>query len=157
MKVRRDISSIPHRSANETWQRIVDLVTRDGSKDAQQLKAAAGVMGSIITDEHPASRPIILEGVGPQLRLYCRYGMSAIEAGSAVDALTWNPTAGDWMMHVPCDAENIGWLKASLAVTAPRIKVFDVAEADRAEEEEGQAAARAGTEIAVDWNFGGQL
>ena len=27
MRVRRDISSIPHRSAGETWQRIIDLVT----------------------------------------------------------------------------------------------------------------------------------
>jgi hypothetical protein len=156
MRVRRDISSIPHRSASETWQRILDLVTGDRSKDAQQLSAAGGVMGSIITDEHPASRPVILEGVGPQLRLYCRYGMSAIEAGNAVDALTWNPTAGDWTMHVPCDAENIGWVKALLAAAAPRIKVFDVAEADRAEEEEGGSAARAGAEITVDWNFRGR-
>jgi hypothetical protein len=156
MRVRRDISSIPHRSASETWQRIIDLVTGPGSKDAQQLKAAAGVMASIITDEHPASRAIILEGVGPQLRIYCRYGMNAIEAGSAVDPLTWNPTDGDWTMHVPCDAENIGWVTASLAGTSPRVKVFDVAEAERAEEEAGKAAARAGNEIAVDWNFGGQ-
>jgi len=156
MRVRRDISSIPHHSASETWQRIVDLVTGKGSKEVDQLKAAAGVMGSIITDEHPATRPIILDGVGPQLRLYCRYGMNGIEAGSAVDPLTWNPTAGDWTMHVPCDAENIGWVKASLAKTAPRINVFDVAEGHRAEDEGGPAAARAGDEIAVDWNFGGQ-
>ena len=62
-------------------------------------------MGSIITDEHPAKRAIVIEGVGPHLRLYCRYGMSAVEEGGAVDSLTWNPTAGDWKMHVPCDAE----------------------------------------------------
>ena len=64
MRVRRDMSSIPHRSAGETWQRIIDLVTGPGSKDVQQLKDAAGVMGSIITDEHPASRAIMVEGVG---------------------------------------------------------------------------------------------
>ena len=64
MRVRRDISSIPLRSASETWQRIIDLVTGTGSKDVEQLKRAAGVMGSIITDEHPASRAIMLEGVG---------------------------------------------------------------------------------------------
>src|SRR5688572_9689637 len=103
MRIRRDITSIPERSASETWQRIVDLVTGSDSKDGQQLKAAAGVMGSIITDEHPAKRPILLEGVGPQLRIYCRYGMDAVEDGTAVDALNWNPTAGDWTMHVPCD------------------------------------------------------
>jgi hypothetical protein len=155
MRVRRDISSIPHRSASETWQRIIDLVTGQGSKDVQQLTAAAGVMASIITDGHPASRAMVMEGVGPQLRLYCRYGMTAVEEGSAVDSLSWNPTEGDWTMHVPCDAENIDWVKASLAATSRRIKVFDVAETDRAQEQE-QAATKTGREMVVDWNFGGQ-
>lgn len=154
MRVRRDVSSIPHRSAGETWQRIIDLATGRGSKDIQQLKDAAGVMGSIITDEHPASRPIMVEGVGPQLRIYCRYGMQAVEEGSKVDPLTWNPTAGDWTMHVPCDAENIDWVKVSLSKTSPRIKVFDVAEADRAEEEQ-EPPAKTGKDLVVDWNFGG--
>ena len=61
--------------------------------------------------------------------------MKAVEEGSKVDPLTWNPTAGDWTMHVPCDAENIDWVKESLAKTSPRIKVFDVEEADRADED----------------------
>ncbi|HEX8817014.1 MAG TPA: hypothetical protein VF753_16075 [Terriglobales bacterium] len=154
MRVRRDISSIPHRSASETWQRVVDLVTGPGSRDAQQLRSAAGVMGSIITDEHPARRAIMLEGVGPQLRIYLRYGMKALEEGSKVDSLTWNPTEGDWTMHVPCDDENIAWVKKSLAACT-RIKVFDVAEADRAEDEEESSVAKGGSGIVVDWNIKG--
>lgn len=154
MRVRRDISSIPHRSASETWECIVDLVTGPGSKDAQQLRSAAGVMGSIITDEHPSRRAIMLEGVGPQLRIYLRYGMKALEEGGKVDSLTWNPTKGDWTMHVPCDDENIEWVKKSLASCA-RIKVFDVAEADRAEDEEESSVAKAGSSIVVDWNIKG--
>ncbi len=148
------MSSIPHLSAGETWQCIIDLVTGGGSKDVQQLKSAAGVMGSIITDEHPAKRPITVDGVGPQLRIYCRYGMKAIEEGAAVDPLTWNPTAGDWTMHVPCDAENIPWVKESLSGTSPRIKVFNVDESDRADEE--QQSERSNKEIIIDWNFGEQ-
>lgn len=154
MRVRRDISSIPERSASETWQRITDLVTGKGSVDAQQLKSAAGVMGSIITDEHPAARPILLEGAGPQLRIYCAYGMDAIEMGTKVDSLNWNPTDGDWTMHVPCDAENLDWVRKSLAGSSPRIKAFDVADEDRAEDEEQKASAK--SEIVVDWNIGGQ-
>jgi hypothetical protein len=155
MRVRRDVSSIPFRSAGETWQRIIALVTGAGSQDVAQLKSAAGVMGSLITDEHPASRAIMLEGVGTQLRIYCRYGMKAVEEGGAVDALTWNPTAGDWTMHVPCDVENIDWVKQCLAETSPRLKVFDVAETDRAEEEEqGVAVPRSGG-VVVDWNLRG--
>ncbi len=76
-------------------------MTGPDSRDVQQLRNAAGVMGSIITDEHPAASAIMIEGVGPQLRIYCRYGMKAVEEGGAVDSLTWNPTAGDWTMHVP--------------------------------------------------------
>lgn len=154
MRVRRDVSSIPFQSAGETWQRIIDLVTGLESKDIQQLKDAAGVMGSIIADEHPADRAIILEGVGAQLRIYCRYGMKAVEEGGAVDALTWNPTAGDWTLHVPCDSENMDWVKTSLARTSPRVKVFDVAEADRAEDEDTIAAEKS-SGLIVDWNLRG--
>lgn len=155
MRVRRDVSSIPFQSAGETWRRIIDLVTGPGSKDVEHLKAATGVMGSVITDEHPASRAIILEGVGAQLRIYCRYGMKAVEAGGALDALTWNPTAGDWTLHVPCDNENIDWVRTSLARTSPRIKVFDVAEADRFEDEDTTAVEKSGSGVVVDWNLRG--
>jgi hypothetical protein len=154
MRVRRDVSSIPYQSAGETWQRIIDLVTGPESKDVQQLKNAAGVMGSIITDEHPAACAIMIEGVGPQLRIYCRYGMKAVEEGGAVDSLQWNPTAGDWTVHVPCDGENIEWVKASLS-RSPRIKVFDVAESDRAEEEESDVAVKGGGDLVVEWNVKG--
>jgi hypothetical protein len=154
MRVRRDISSIPVRSASETWECIIDLVTDSGSEDLEQLKRAAGVMGSIITDEHPARRAIMLEGVGAQLRIYLRYGMKALEEGAKVDSLTWNPTGGDWTMHVPCDEENIVWVKQALA-GCPRIKIFDVAEADRAEEEESASVGKAEGSIVVDWNLKG--
>lgn len=155
MRVRRDISSIPHRSATETWQQIIGLVTGVDSRDIQQLKAASGVMGSLITDEHPAARPIVLEGVGPQLRIYCRYGMEAIEEGSAVDFLGWNPTAGDWTMHVPCARQDMEWVTASLAKTSPRIQVFDVTEEERAETEECSVAGKPSGLIVVDWNLKG--
>jgi hypothetical protein len=155
MKIRRDISSIPHRSARDTWKQIIDLITGPGSGDVQQLTDAAGVMASLITDEHPAECAIMLEGVGPQLRIYCRYGIKAVEEGSDVDRLTWNPTKGDWTMHVPCDAENIDWVKASLTKTSPRIKVFDIDEADRADETQAKTVAHGGKDLLVDWNFGG--
>ncbi len=152
MRVRRDISSIPHRSASETWQRIIDLITGPESLDVEQLTAAGGVMGSIITDEHPAARPIVIEGVGAQLRVYLRYGMKAVEEGDAVDALNWNPTAGDWAIYTPCDIDNITWVKQSLAKSAPRIKVFDVEEEERTEQTDSRSAATMAGGIIVDWN-----
>jgi hypothetical protein len=152
MRVRRDISSIPHRSASQTWHRIIDLITGADSLDTGQLTAANGVMGSIITDEHPSARPIVIEGVGAQLRIYLRYGLKAVEEGDAVDALSWNPTAGDWTMRVPCDSDNITWVKASLAKRAPRIKVFDVEEEEPAEESSNGSATTTARAIVVDWN-----
>lgn len=152
MRVRRDISAIPFRSATDTWARIVDLVTGSDSRDAGQLNAANGVMGSIIADEQPGRRPILLEGAGPQLRIYCRFGMRAVEEGGEVDALTWNPTAGDWTMHVPCDAPNLAWVRESLAKTSPRIKAFDVDAQQRAEDDDESAAARVSDDLVIDWD-----
>jgi hypothetical protein len=154
MRVRRDVSSIPYRSAGETWDVIVDLITGTGSRDKEQLAAARGVMASIITDEHPANRDIRIEGAGPQLRVYCRYGMKAIEEGGEVDSLTWNPTAGDWTIHVPCDAENLVWVRASLAETSARIRVFDIAEPEQADEGVNDVAAKSGG-LVIDWNVRG--
>jgi hypothetical protein len=152
MRVRRDISSIPHRSASQTWQCIIDLITGPDSFDTGQLTVAGGVMGTIITDEHPSARSIVLEGVGAQLRIYLRYGLKAVEAGDAVDSLNWNPTAGDWAMRVPCDRDNLAWVKASLAKTAPRLNFVDVEEEERAEETRHQNAATTAGAIVVDWN-----
>ena len=44
MRIRRDIASVPVRSAKETWHAIVDLVTGEDSVDRQQLEAASSIM-----------------------------------------------------------------------------------------------------------------
>lgn len=154
MRVRRDINSIPVRSASDTWDKIVALITGSGSVDVDQLRKAGSTIGSMITDELPAERPFILEGCGPQLRIYCRFAFKALEADDAINSLTWNPTAGDWTLHVPCDAENLAWVQSALKASAPRIKAFDIAEGDRFEEDAGEALAskHSGNEIVVDWN-----
>jgi hypothetical protein len=152
MRVRRDISSIPQRSAQQTWQQIIALVTGPDSRDEDQLTAASGVMASFITDEHPAGSPIVLEGVGAQLRIYCRYAMKAVEEGDAVDALNWNPTAGDWTMHVPCDNDNLPWVTSALAKSSPRLKPYDVEKG--LEEDADEAAATATNAFVIDWNAG---
>jgi len=79
--------------------------------------------------------------------------MKAIEEGGQVDLLTWNPTAGDWTMHVPCDEENISWVRASLSASSPRIKVFNV-DAPETEEEADKAESKS-NEVVVDWDVKG--
>src|SRR5262249_37507346 len=99
-------------------------------------------------------RPIVVDGVGPQLRIYCRYGLKAVNEGGTVDALTWNPTAGNWNMHVPCDDENLSWVTAALKA-APRIHVFDVG-ADYDEGDEARGTTGTDAAIVVDWNLKGR-
>jgi hypothetical protein len=133
----------------------VDLITGQGSIDVMQLQDATGVLASIISDEHPSHKAFVIEGVGPQLRVYCVYGMKAVEEGKNIDSLTWNPTAGDWTMHVPCDAENLAWVKSALAKSSPRIKVFDVDEEERGADEEAISFEKRADSVTVDWELKG--
>ncbi|NEJ21662.1 hypothetical protein GR247_15980 [Rhizobium leguminosarum] len=136
MKVRRDIASIPRRSAKETWDTIVNLVTGAGSVDALTLREAASVMQSLITDEHPAKVPIVVKGSGNRLVIYLSYGEDAMDADLSVDPLTWNPTAEDWSMTAPSDATDVEWMNGTLKTRAPRIRVHDVAAPAGCDEEE---------------------
>jgi|SRR5579883_1496624 len=136
MKVRRDIASIPVRSAAETWKAITALVTRNGSVDPDSLAKAASVMESLIADEYPASVPIVVKGNGPRLVIYLLYNEDAMEAGTDIDSLSWNPTGGpDWSMTAPSEAADIGWMNGTLQSRAPRISIHDVASPPTEEEE----------------------
>jgi len=126
MKVRRDIASIPKRSAADTWKAVIELITGAGTVDKKTLDEAASVMESLISDEHPSKTPIVLKGVGSRLVIYLLFGEDAMEADLQVDKLSWNPTAGDWSMTAPSDAEDIDWMNKALKDRAPRIKIHDV-------------------------------
>ena len=126
MKVRRDIASIPKRSAAQTWQAIVDLIATAGSVDVATLTAAASVMETLIADEYPAAVPIVVKGAGPRLVIYCVYGEDAMGADLDVDKLTWNPTGKGWSMTAPTGAGDVGWMTKMLQERAPRITVHDV-------------------------------
>jgi len=147
MKVRRDIASIPKRSAAQTWKTITELITGAGTVDKNTLEAAASVMESLIADELPAKKPIVVKGVGSRLVIYLLYGENAMEADLDVDNLSWNPTAGDWSMTAPCDVDDVNWMNNALSDRAPRIKVHDV---DAAVEEEDDSAASQQA-LKIDW------
>lgn len=148
MKVKREIASLPVRSGRETWQTIIELITSPDSIDADQLNAAAGVMASAITDEHCATVPIVIKGVGSRLVIYTRHGADAMEIGLAVDALTWNPTGGNaWQITVPCDRDDVGWMNDALKSRAPRITVHDAATPPS----EGDGGERRAAEVEIDW------
>jgi hypothetical protein len=148
VKVRRDISSLPARTSKETWGAIVNLITDADSIDTVQLEAATSVLCSAIADEHSASTPIIVKGGASRLVIYTVHGADAMEAGLAVDKLSWNPTASDtWAITVPCSQEDVGWMSKALKERAPRITVHDVNEKPDADREPARKVA----EVEIDW------
>jgi hypothetical protein len=148
MKIRRDIASIPVRSAKETWRAIIDLVTGDGSIDRHQLDAASSIMESLIADEQTATVPIVFKGTGPRVLIYCLYNEDAMEAGLAIDGLSNNPTAGDWRATAPSEAEDTNWMNKSLKARASRITVHA---ADQPPNEKEEDAQKADTALKIDW------
>ena len=148
MKIRRDIASLPARTAKETWGAIVKLITGADSVDAEQLEAAASVVCSAIADEHSATVPIVLKGGGSRLVVYTVHGADAMEVGLAVDKLSCNPTASDaWAMTVPCSDEDLGWMSKALKERAPRITVHDVNEKPDVDVEASGKVA----DVEIDW------
>ena len=153
MKIRRDISALPLRSGKATWEAIVDLVTGADSNDVDQMAAAAPVVASLIADEHYADHPLTLAGVSHRHVIYLRYGAAALEAGLAVDGLAWNPTAGDWTLHVPCEAGALAWARGHLQEKAPRVVLHELGSpppGDAASTESVQKRAP----LRIDWREG---
>jgi hypothetical protein len=148
MKVRRDIASIPLRSAVGTWAEYKKLVTGTGSVDVVQLDAGASVMTSLITDEVFKDEPLTLTGIGHRLVAYLLHGHDALEAGANIDKLVWNPTAGDWKLLVPCPEDQYDWAKKTLAARAPRFIVFKAGEKVK---EEVEKAGTSKADVEVNW------
>ncbi|MEW8050406.1 MAG: hypothetical protein AB2809_08520 [Candidatus Thiodiazotropha sp.] len=149
MKIRRDIASVPLRSARETWTTIVDLVTGDGSVDRQQLDDAASIMESLIADEQPANVPVVIKGAGPRIVIYCLYDENAMEQGLDIDPLNTNPTAGEWSVTAPCEEEDVEWMNNALKVRASRISVHAASEAPA--DTDGNGATTEGKGFDIDW------
>ena len=129
MKSRRDVASIPARSAKETWRVIIDLVTGTDTVDRGQLDAASSILESLIVDELARDVPIVFSGAGPRLVIYCLHDSEAMGASLDIDPLSFNPTAGDWRATAPCEPDDVEWMNAGLRARAPRITVH---EADKA-------------------------
>lgn len=150
MKIKREISSIPQRSADATWSSFIDLVTDKDSLDVDQLEVTRGVLTSLITDELYEDHALTLVGNGHRLVVYLLYRQDSIENGDSIDPLTWNPTAKDWTLYVPCDEDNFDWAQKILAKKAPRLKLHTLDEKPGDESDSDNSSAKAET-IKIDW------
>ncbi len=125
-RVRRTFRASPTRPASATWAAIVDAIAPAGAPGRAMLEQVGGIAASLIAAEAWGLTPLIVSGVGPQLRIYCLYGEDAILGEDAnEDALTWSPTDGDWRMEIPCPPADVEWVTSALAAVSSRFTVID--------------------------------
>jgi len=126
--IARRFASIPERTAMATWKAISALLASDStSGPARELDSVAGIASSLITREAMTS-PVVVYGSGPRVRIYCLYNDDAIEGDDANEApLSFDATAGDWKMSLPCPADDLAWVQNSLRAKSTRISARDMA------------------------------
>lgn len=143
--VARRLASIPARLASETWLRVVQLVAPTNTAAQDELRRVTGIASSLITREAMKESPIVLAGDGPRIRLYCVYGEKAIEGESVNESsLPGSPAeSDDWAMSLPCPADDLPWVQASLRRHSSRVSARDMAETIPPETEKEESDSQA--------------
>lgn len=145
--VARRIRATPARAASDAWQVIVDLIAPKEGDARRELLSIAGIASAIISAESSKDSPIVVRGKGPRVRMYCLYDEEAVTGDDANEAaLAECPTAGEWGMSLPADADDVAWIKDALAKKTSRVKVREKSEPfDDSEEHAGKAATTEAT------------
>lgn len=141
----RTFRSTPHRDALDTWKAIIELLTqgRTGA-DHNELLAVGGTAASVIAEQTVKDAAIVVTCDGPRTRVYCVYDDDAIDGSDAKeDALGYDPLKGDWKVSLPCPADDLDWVNASLEKHSSRITARDSAEAT------GSETAKDGAQVAL--------
>lgn len=143
--VARRIRATPERPASDAWQVIVDLIAPNDGPSRRELLGVEGIASSLISTESPKDAPMVVQGKGPRVRLYCLYDDEAVSGDEANEAkLTDCPTNGEWVMSLPADADDVAWVKDALAKKSTRVTVREKSEAvDDGEDKKQSATAEA--------------
>ncbi|MGA8810705.1 MAG: hypothetical protein WB973_22760 [Thermoanaerobaculia bacterium] len=142
--IARKVTAIPARLATEAWQTVIDLVAPSNTSARAELSNVAGIASSLITDEAMKSSPIIVTGDGPRLRMYCLYGEDAVEGTKTNESsIPGSPVekGDDWRMSLPCPADDLEWVRASLKKRSTHVVARDLSETNLAEESNEEPAA----------------
>jgi hypothetical protein len=144
--IARIIRSVPQRSADDTWTKIVSLLAPDqNSESYSELISIAGVVGSLIARESMIE-PIVVFGSGPRVRIRCLYNEDALTGdGASEGALPTNPTTGDWNMSLPCPKEDLTWIANALARKSSRVTAREMGTA--VDDEVGESSAMSAVTI----------
>ena len=130
----RAFASVPARSAGHTWTAIVELLTRgEAGANRDELFSVAGTAASLIADRAPEDASIVVTCDGPRTRIRCVYDDDAIDGtGVNENSLGFDPLDGNWHVSLPCPADDLTWVQASLARATSRITARDLAETHKA-------------------------
>lgn len=128
--IRRIIRSSPHRDTLETWEKIVDLLTRGASgPNRDELLSVKNVASAMIAERAPDESPIVVVCNGPRTRFYCRYDGKAIEGiDIQEDAFSFDPLNGDWTLSLPAPADDLAWVQAELKTRSKKITARDMSD-----------------------------
>ena len=122
--ISRKFSACPVRTAAQTWETIVNVIS-DTSSTKTELLSITGIASSIISDATPKNNPITVIGAGPRLRIYCLYD----EDGSTEDAneasLNWKLFDRDWQIYLPVEKADFEWVNKSLQDKGNRFKAYE--------------------------------
>lgn len=134
--IARRFTSIPERTASATWGAITQLLAPNSKSEAAvELASVAGIAASLISRE-AMTAPIVVCGSGPRVRTYCLYNEDAVGGDDVNEnALSFNPTEGDWKMSLPCPNEDLSWVQGALKAKSNRITARDMNTAFDSEEE----------------------
>lgn len=125
--LRRDIVSVPRRTPAETWERISEIVSADGSTARDELHAARHVATALIAQEATKSEPAIFSGTGSQVRIYTLHDDDSLEADlDDEQALVTHVADGNWSASLPADASDVAWASVALKKVTDRITVREV-------------------------------
>jgi hypothetical protein len=139
--VARRVRATPFRSAADTWQVIADLLAPKNSAAHAELLNIEGIGASIISTESPKNASIVVCGSGPRVRIYCLYGDEAVSGDDASESpLAQYPTDDDWAMSLSADADDVAWVKESLAKRSTHVTVREKSESVEADDSDSHQA-----------------
>jgi hypothetical protein len=140
--VARRLASIPRRTSVDTWEHLVGLTTRPGSRARTELQRITAVASMLIAEEYAHSTPITIAGGGPLVRIYTLHGDEAIDHDLDEEVeFGFDSTGGDsWLMSLPAAGADVG-IARSATSDALHVEVRDIGE-EGPIRESNQAAAQ---------------
>jgi hypothetical protein len=140
--ISRKFAASPARTAADTWQTIVNIITEGTDSSKQELLKITGIIASIISDETPANNAITVIGAGPRLRVYCLYGDDAIGDEANEASLSWKPFESDWEIYFPVEESDLDWVTKLLKEKNSRFKTYKAGEKVSDEEDKEKNESR---------------